>query len=131
MYNVNLSNDTLIEKHHICPKSKDLFPEYKSFKSFPWNCIPLTLRQHYIAHMLLWKAYRGRQTQAFVLMSKRNKFTNSKIYENARMEMSSNMAGDKNPNHSGSCSKKGWENSSQDQEEDWSEEDLTIESLEI
>jgi hypothetical protein len=33
------------EKHHICPKAKDLFPEYKSLKKHPWNKVVLTPRQ--------------------------------------------------------------------------------------
>lgn len=45
------------ERHHICPKAKDLFPEYTSFKSFPWNLVNLTFKQHLIAHHLLYKAY--------------------------------------------------------------------------
>lgn len=56
------------EKHHICPKAKDLFPEYKSFKEHPWNMIVLPARYHFIAHWLLWKAYGGSQTYAFVCM---------------------------------------------------------------
>lgn len=50
----NLNFDGYVENHHICPKSKDLFPEYKRSD---WNLIKLTARQHYIAHHLLWKAY--------------------------------------------------------------------------
>lgn len=52
------------EKHHICPKAKDLFPEYSSFKDHPWNRIDLTPREHYIAHLLLWKAFGGSQSLA-------------------------------------------------------------------
>ena len=29
------------EDHHIIPKSKQLFPEYKSFKLYPWNKVKL------------------------------------------------------------------------------------------
>lgn len=46
-----------VENHHILPKSKDMFPEYKSFKEYPWNKATLTYRQHIIAHILLWKSY--------------------------------------------------------------------------
>ena len=55
--NKTLSLDTYTEKHHICPRSKDLFPEYSSLVDNPWNSAILTERQHFIAHWLLWKAY--------------------------------------------------------------------------
>jgi hypothetical protein len=45
------------EEHHICPKAKDMFPQYSSFKKNPWNCAKLTPRQHFIAHWILAKAY--------------------------------------------------------------------------
>lgn len=45
------------EQHHICPRLNDLFPEYKSFTLHPWNKIVLTRRQHYIAHLMLRKAF--------------------------------------------------------------------------
>jgi hypothetical protein len=62
------------EKHHICPKAKDLFPEYKYFGKHPWNLVVLTPRQHFIAHWILWKAYPGMKSMgyAFFLMSHRN-----------------------------------------------------------
>lgn len=45
------------EKHHICPKSKDMFPEYKNLKQHPWNKCELTYRQHIIAHLILYKCF--------------------------------------------------------------------------
>ena len=45
------------EQHHICPKAHDMFPEFASFTSNSWNCAKLTARQHYIAHILLYKSY--------------------------------------------------------------------------
>lgn len=45
------------EEHHICPKAKDMFPQYSSFKKNPWNMAKLTPRQHFIAHWILAKAY--------------------------------------------------------------------------
>jgi hypothetical protein len=58
------------EKHHICPKAKDLFPEYKSLSKHSWNLAILTPRQHFIAHRLLWKAYPETKSmqQVFFLM---------------------------------------------------------------
>lgn len=67
--NKSLPKGTYFEKHHICPKATDMFPEYKSFGSFPWNKIKLTAPQHFIAHKLLWKAYRGSQALAFKVMN--------------------------------------------------------------
>lgn len=46
------------ERHHFCPKAKDLFPQYKSFSKYSWNLTNLTPHQHFIAHHLLWKAYQ-------------------------------------------------------------------------
>jgi hypothetical protein len=59
--------------HHICPKASDLFPEYAKFNVYPWNRARLTFRQHYIAHYLLWKAFKGSQTSAFYAMNNKNK----------------------------------------------------------
>lgn len=57
-----------VEKHHICPKAKDLFPEYKSFRKYPWNKVYLTARQHILAHVLLWKTFSGSQIFALNCM---------------------------------------------------------------
>lgn len=82
--NSSLPYDVYTEKHHICPKAKDLFPEYKSFRECPWNKVILTARQHFIAHWMLWKAYGGSQTQAFWLMYGKSK--DSSVYQNLRTE---------------------------------------------
>jgi hypothetical protein len=47
----------VVEKHHICPKADDMFPEFKSFRKYPWNKALLTPRQHFIAHIILYKCY--------------------------------------------------------------------------
>jgi hypothetical protein len=57
LININISKEIYTENHHICPKSKQLFPEYKSFSLYNWNRVKLTGRQHLIAHLLLSKAY--------------------------------------------------------------------------
>lgn len=78
-----------IERHHICPKANDLFPEYQSFKKHPWNKINLSLKQHYIAHLLLAKAYGGSQAYAVLKMYRKRKSGdkfNSRIYETLRKE---------------------------------------------
>jgi hypothetical protein len=56
----NPTKEDYTEKHHISPKSDDLFPEYISFVLYEWNCIVLSARQHILAHILLWKSYGGK-----------------------------------------------------------------------
>jgi hypothetical protein len=63
--NKNLSANDYTERHHICPKADDLFPEYKSFIDHKWNIVKLTARQHVVAHLILWKAYGKSQAIAF------------------------------------------------------------------
>lgn len=106
--NQNLKQN--VEIHHICPKSNDLFPELINEE---WNLIKLSLRQHYIAHMLLWKAYGGKQTQAFKLMCNRYKSPNSRLYETVRNNHS-NFMRENNPNSTGKYSKEYWKNVSDD-----------------
>ncbi len=53
-----VENNIYTEKHHIAPKSKDMFPQFKSFKENPWNLSVLTFRQHIICHILLYKVYK-------------------------------------------------------------------------
>lgn len=83
------------ENHHICPKAKDLFPEYENFNNFPWNRIKLSPREHFICHLLLYKAFGGSQIFAFSCMcnGQKSKYqlervekVNSKIYENLKTE---------------------------------------------
>jgi hypothetical protein len=69
----NLHATERLVSHHICPKASDLFPEYANFSVYPWNRARLTFRQHYIAHYLLWKAFKGSQTSAFYAMNNKNK----------------------------------------------------------
>ena len=60
--NKNLGTEVYTESHHICPKSKDLFLDYKCFRKHAWNKIVLTARQHFLAHWMLFKAYRNQST---------------------------------------------------------------------
>ena len=55
--NCSLPKESYLEKHHILPKAKNWFFDYKDFKKHPWNLIKLTARQHIIAHIMLWKAF--------------------------------------------------------------------------
>jgi hypothetical protein len=60
--------DEYTETHHILPKAEDLFPEYENLKEYPWNYIELTFKQHLIAHVILWKSYKGSQSMALECM---------------------------------------------------------------
>ena len=85
----NVDYEGYTEKHHICPKAKDMFPEYSSFSNYPWNCAVLTARQHFIAHMMLWKVYQNESMiRAFGIMSNYNEIKSSKIYESIKVAYS-------------------------------------------
>lgn len=101
-----------VERHHICPKAKDLFPEYISFKLHPWNKINLTLKQHYIAHLILWKTFKGSQAKAFKMMCDRGNFKNSRSYILAKELHSNSMRGELNNNYDGIQAKLSWEKAS-------------------
>ncbi len=85
--NANQNEEKLVS-HHICPEADDMFPEYSSFKTYPWNRARLTDRQHYIAHMMLWKVYRNKSmTFAFNMMSNFQKYHySSRLYEEHRRD---------------------------------------------
>ncbi len=82
----------LTEYHHILPKCKGLFPEYKSLYQHPWNGVHLTQRQHFIAHWMLHKIFGDSQTRAFWLMCKGRKIVTSKVYESVKKEMSISLS---------------------------------------
>jgi hypothetical protein len=77
-----------VENHHICPKADDMFPEYIDFRLHPWNKAPLTTRQHFIAHLILWKVYPlfNSQTIASWLMKNTRSGikVNSRLYESLK-----------------------------------------------
>ena len=66
--NKTLLDNVYVEEHHIAPKAKDLFPQYKSFRENPWNKIKLTSHQHILAHVMLWKIYGMSQVKALDAM---------------------------------------------------------------
>lgn len=74
-----IKNGKYFNIHHIVPKSLN----GENSKS---NLVKLTHREHYIAHMILWKTYSGKMAQAFWFMSKFCK--NSKSFENLRKDFS-------------------------------------------
>lgn len=94
LYDQQLSKLAYTENHHICPKAKDLFPEYKSFSVNPWNKIKLTGRQHLLAHLMLAKAYPNsnivfglnRIISSSNFRDKSIKLT-SRLYESIRIEI--------------------------------------------
>lgn len=75
-----------VEMHHIVPLSLG----GKNDKS---NLIALTLRQHYIAHWMLWKIYKGPMAQAFFMMNNDTKYNHigSRAYEKIREDAKVNM----------------------------------------
>ena len=85
----NINKSGYFEKHHICPKAKDMFPKYKSFRDHPWNLAKLTARQHFIAHVMLWKSYPNFVScmEAIWNMKHQNKQEiSSKLYEKLKIE---------------------------------------------
>lgn len=85
----NVGYNGPIENHHICPRAKDMFPEYEDFRLHPWNKAPLTPRQHFIAHLMLWKTFPlfNSQTHAAWSMKWKNGMKiNSRIYESLKSD---------------------------------------------
>ena len=87
---LNLENKNLgyTELHHICPKAKDLFPEYEDLKVHKWNGINLTAYQHIVAHIISWKAFGGSQAFALKCMlgnfnSRTNELLSERIIPNS------------------------------------------------
>ena len=78
-------NSSIGDTHHICPKAKDMFPEYSNLTSNSWNKIRVTARQHFILHWVLAKAFPGTsQTLAFFYMTNTLKKRRGKDYQIAR-----------------------------------------------
>nr|QMP83473.1 MAG: hypothetical protein [Caudoviricetes sp.] len=91
--NSRMLNPTdVTEIHHILPKAKEMFPEYKKLRKFKWNAIKLTLREHYIAHLLLYKTFNNQSTilaLKFMIdyhISYDENIKKSKLYEKLRSE---------------------------------------------
>lgn len=88
----------LIEKHHVLPRSYGGLDED--------NVIMLTLKEHYIAHLLLWKACGGKMSTAFYLMTHTREgcaVKSAKVYamvkEEHIRECSERVSGKNNPNY--------------------------------
>ena len=77
--------------HHILPKSKQFFPQFKNLNEHCWNLSILTNREHFIAHKMLHLAFPGSSMSiAFFNMSNIQGNTNSKIYEKSKYFQSLN-----------------------------------------
>lgn len=77
-----------VEKHHIVPVS---FGMQRNYSRQPWNIIRLTPREHFLAHLMLYKAFGNEMTYAFWMLAhfkQRNKSQrlSSKQYELLRIE---------------------------------------------
>lgn len=93
--NRELTEDTYYEKHHIIPKSF-------GGTNDPSNLVKLLAKEHFIAHMLLWKMkfgkeYHSKMAFAMSMMNtgskthKRDKKLNSRMYESLRIELQEEM----------------------------------------
>ena len=71
------------ETHHILPKSLG-GPNTKD------NLVKLTLREHFVAHLLLTRMYQGvakrKMYFAFYRLSNRHKITNGRFYQNSKLQ---------------------------------------------
>lgn len=88
-------NGVYYEKHHIIPR-------WLGGKDTKDNLILLTPKEHFIAHMLLWKHYRDRSSAlAFHRMTlsnntKQHRIFTSTQFEKARIAFVETQLGDKN-----------------------------------
>jgi hypothetical protein len=88
-YIKNYTSNEPLERHHICPKAKDMFFEYENLNLYEWNMVMLTKKQHFIAHLLLWKSYPTFKSTMFALWLMSNRTGNklfSKTYEMVKEE---------------------------------------------
>lgn len=88
-----LPDNTPTENHHILPKSL-------GGTDSPDNLITLSIREHYIAHLILWKAFGGKMSTAFhnMINFRRYKiYMTSRQYSELREDFINSMSGDKHP----------------------------------
>jgi hypothetical protein len=91
-HRINRKLAEISHMHHILPKAKDMFPEFKDLKKHPWNGIKLTPREHFIAHWMLAKIFpKTSQSRTFYYMVNNSKVVKSKDYELARLSHIENM----------------------------------------
>jgi len=85
------------ERHHILPKAKGMFTEYEDFdKQFKWNKVLLTAKEHFIAHLCIWKHYKsinytlGEKTMSRAVLGVQNSKAcrfNSKLYSKFKLNL--------------------------------------------
>ena len=79
------------ETHHVYPKSLAKKNNIKDYND-DWNLIELTPREHFIAHLILWKCGYKEMIYAYFLMTHdgRHSFKiNSRLYEKFMLDFSS------------------------------------------
>ena len=77
------------EVHHILPKS--LYGEYKDCEA---NLISISIRQHYLAHLILWKMTKDyKMGYALKLMHGSREYTNSRLFEAEKAQIASSRKG--------------------------------------
>jgi hypothetical protein len=85
----NVGYDGYTESHHICPKAT--WPEYTNLARHPWNKALLTPRQHFIAHIILEKAFGSVESKRALFMMSSGRWkafiSYSKTYERLRQEL--------------------------------------------
>jgi len=73
------------DTHHIYPKSMSIKNNIEDYNG-DWNLIELTRREHFVAHMILYKCKYLEMIRAFYLMISMNKILKSRLmsrqYEN-------------------------------------------------
>jgi len=87
-----LPPNTLTNKHHIVPVS---FGMAKGYIQQPWNIIKLSLREHYLAHWMLWKAFQGQSmglTFWFISHTAEGAKLNSREYAALKQEIHSELS---------------------------------------
>ena len=76
--------------HHILPKS--MWKQFEDFSKFGWNKVLLSEREHFIAHLLLWKSFENNEmTTAMNMMSNFFEVKNSRLYEELRKQFKENL----------------------------------------
>lgn len=89
------NNDGMLESHHIIPKCLGGSNDKE-------NLVLLTPKEHYVAHLLLTKIYKGKEKAkmcyAFLMMCKNNpnqkRMFSSRKYEKAKLLVSENCRGE-------------------------------------
>lgn len=127
----NPTKEKYTEEHHILPKS--MFPEYKNEK---WNLISLSAEYHFLAHRILWEAFRNPQmTYAFWLMSntKEGNIKFSKIYKRLKEDnqkyLSEINSGELNPMYGKQPWNKGKSYEIPGRKEKWKEDQEFVEMM--